>query len=53
MREKIAQRYKKNLNYANIYAIFLQKCFISVINALQLLKYDAFCCIFHFFFVTL
>ena len=53
MREKIVQRYKKKLILANIFALFLKKSSISVISALQLLKYWIISCKLQKFFVTL
>ena len=53
MREKIVQRYKKKLIPANIFALFLKKSSISVISALQLLKYWIISCKLQKFFVTL
>ena len=53
MREKIAQRYKKKLILANIFALFFKKSSFSVISALQLLKYGIISCKLQKFFVTL
>ena len=53
MREKIVQRYKKKMILANIFALFLKKSSISVISALQLLKYWINSCKLQKFFVTL
>ena len=53
MREKIVQRYKKKMIPANIFALFFKKSSISVISALQLLKYWIISCKLQKFFVTL
>ena len=53
MREKIVQRYKKKMILANIFALFLKKSSVSVISALQLLKYWIISCKLQKFFVTL
>ena len=53
MREKIVQRYKKKMILANIFALFLEKSSVSVISALQLLKYWIISCKLQKFFVTL
>lgn len=53
MREKIVQRYKKKMILANIFALFFKKSSISVISALQLLKYWINSCKLQKFFVTL